>query len=91
MSDEATGKSSKVWLYTLGFILALPLLYVLSIGPVAVLIFRGFAPKSVESVLETLYMPLTPFAQATNTEGLFQTYVEVWLNVTGTGFRLPPK
>ena len=33
-------------------------------------------------------MPLKPFAQATNTEGLFQTYVEAWLKVTGTSF--PP-
>ena len=86
VSDEPNNKAGKVWLYSLGLIVALPLLYVLSVGPAAVLIFRGFAPKSVESGLETLYMPLKPFAQATNTEGLFQIYVEAWLKVTGTSF-----
>ena len=87
MSEETTGKSSKVWLYTMCLILGLPLLYVLSIGPALVLIFRG-APEPVEFAFKTLYMPLDQFAQATNTQGLFQTYAEVWLKVTGTNW--PP-
>ena len=91
MSGDAHSKSGKVWLYAMGLALGLPLLYVLSAGPAAVLIFRGLAPKSVESVLLTLYLPLRPFAEATKTEGLLQAYVEVWLNATGTDFRPPIK
>jgi hypothetical protein len=82
MSEETSDKSSKVWLYTLGVILSLPLLYALSVGPAVALLLRGWAS---ESVFESFYTPLISFVQATNTEGLWQSYCKVWVSATGSG------
>ena len=41
MSDEATGKSGKTWLYVVGVLVGVPTLYLLSTGP-AILIMAKF-------------------------------------------------
>ena len=87
MSDEPNGKSGKVWLYSLGLIVAFPLLYVLSVGPAAVLGMRGFAS---ESAFMNFYTPLISFAQAKNAEDLLQSYIKIWMSATETHWP-PPK
>ena len=87
MSDEATSKSGKVWLYVVALVLALPLCYVLSVGPVTVL---GMRDLYSESAFKSLYTPLQSFAQATNTEDLIRSYIQVWMSATGTDWP-PPK
>ncbi|MFM8469899.1 MAG: hypothetical protein ACKODH_08015 [Limisphaerales bacterium] len=86
MSEETTDKASKAWLYGLSLVLALPLLYALSIGPAVVLLMRGWASNSA---VNTLYKPLQSFADATNTEVLFRSYIEAWMITTGTTLHFP--
>lgn len=86
MSEETTDKSVRVWLCVLALVFASPLLYAMSIGPAVVLVARDVVSNSA---VNTLYMPLQSFAQATNTEGLFRSYVEVWMSATGTPFYFP--
>ena len=55
MSDEATGKSGKTWLSVVGLLVGMPLCYLLSCGPAAVLYHRGLL--SLE-MLESVYAPV---------------------------------
>ena len=55
MSDEATDKAGKTWLYVSGILAMLPVLYVLSAGP-AVMIQDKF--PSVGSRIGNLYAPV---------------------------------
>ena len=86
MSEETTEKSGKTWLYVVGLVLALPILYVLSVGPAVVLVGRNVVSNSTA---KTLYLPLERFAHATNTEDVFGGYIEVWMNATGTYWYFP--
>lgn len=80
MSDEATSKSGKTWLYVVGLLVGLPLLYALSIGPVFVLVMK----KAISNDVLLIYAPLEWFMQATGTDDAFKAYVSVWLYLTGT-------
>lgn len=81
MSDEATSKSGKTWLYVVGILVGLPLLYVLSTGPVVVLAARRVIP---ESSIEAVYQPLIWFMETTGTVRSLDGYCEGWLRLTGT-------
>ena len=81
MSDETTEKSSKVWLYVTGSIIALPLLYVLSIGPMAVLVVRKIMP---EEGFELIYAPLGWFCTRTDTWDTVWAYAKMWCALTST-------
>lgn len=80
MSDEAPSKSGKTWLYVVGLLVGLPLLYTLSIGPVFVLLMR----KVISYDVLLIYAPLNWFASATGTDNAFKAYISVWLYLTGT-------
>lgn len=81
MSEEATGKSGKTWLYVVGLLVGLPLIYVLSTGPMVVLNERKVIP---DSVVETTYGPLLWFVEKTGTYDAFEGYVRIWFRLTGT-------
>ena len=81
MSDEAPEKSGKTWLYLVGLLVSLPLLYVLSTGPVVVLAARGMIP---ESFIEAVYQPLIWFIDKTGQREPIDSYVEAWARITGT-------
>ena len=81
MSDETTEKSSKVWLYVTGSIIALPLLYVLSIGPVGVLAFRGVITNDA---FNSVYAALIWFVERTDTGDALEAYTKMWFSLTGT-------
>lgn len=80
MSDEPTTRSGKTWLYVVGVLVSLPLLYALSIGPVFVLVMK----KAISNDVFLIYAPLEWFAQATHTSDAFKTYISLWLSLTGT-------
>lgn len=84
MSDEKTSKSGKTWLYVVGIVLSLPLLYILSVGPAFVLAARGMIPMWT---VEFVYLPLERFAEVTGTDSSVQTYVSAWFGLTGTSLR----
>ena len=79
MSDEATGKSGKTWLYVTGILALLPVLYVLSIGPMAVLFLRKAVPEEGFVV----YRPLHWVAEKTDTSLALQTYMKSCCKLTG--------
>lgn len=75
-------KSGKTWLYVVGVLVGLPLLYVLSTGPVFVLTVREVIPHSF---FDTVYQPLEWFMRTTNTNGdALNAYVTAWFRLTGT-------
>jgi hypothetical protein len=81
MSDESEPKANRTWLYVLGIVAGLPLLYALSIGPACVLVVRGVIPMDP---VKAFYQPLEQFARCTGTSAAFGAYGEAWLNLTGT-------
>ena len=81
MSNEATDKSGKTWLYVVGFLVGLAMLYVLSIGPAFVLIMRKVLPNEL---LGTFYRPLDLFVTTTGTNEAIKGYIMIWLRLTGT-------
>ncbi len=81
MSDEATSKSGKTWLYVVGLLALLPLLYVLSVGPAVVLQKRGLISSTA------LHYFFDPLAQLVNTAGVgnaFASYLDFWMAMTNT-------
>lgn len=80
MSNEATSKSGKTWL----LLVSLPLCYVLSVGPLTVLVVHGLLPASSRRFVESAYTPLTNFAKSAGTIPLLQSYQVAWLELTGT-------
>lgn len=81
MSDEATSKSGKTWLYVVGMLVGLPLLYVLSVGPAVVLEKRGLISST------SLRYFFDPLAQLVNTAGAgnaFFKYLDFWMTLTNT-------
>ncbi len=89
MSDAATGKSGKTWLYVVGILASLPLLYVLSVGPSTVFLGRsaltpsvGSVGPSVGSVFYTAYDPLFWFADMTETKPMLKAYMTAWVRFT---------
>ena len=81
MSEETTEKSGKLWLYGLGFVLALPFLYYLSIGPVVVL----FARKIIsQDAFEIFLFPFGWFVDMAETDFGIPAYARAWCHATGT-------
>jgi hypothetical protein len=81
MSDEITEKSSKVWLYVTGGVMALPLIYWLSLGPVTVL----WARKVISHTTIAIYCkPLNYFYEYIGTDFGMETYMKAWCSLTGT-------
>jgi len=80
MSDETTSKSGRTWLYVLGLLVGLPLCYLLSCGPVVVLYHRGVLSFEM---LQSAYAPLGWLEQH-GFFGAIDSYVRVWMTVTGT-------
>ncbi len=80
MSEETTSKSGKTWLYVVGILVLLALLYALSIGPAFVLVMR----KAISNDVFLIYAPLEWFASATGTDDAFKAYISVWFYLTGT-------
>ena len=66
---EATHAKSHAWLWTIAVIIALPLLYVLSIGPMIYLTKKGYLPESIADKMETFYQPLGWLADHTSLVG----------------------
>ena len=83
MSDTLTERSSKTWTYVLVMLVSLPLFYALSIGPAVVMVGRKVIPGQV---LQPIYKPLEKFADATNTDEFFRSYIGMWLGATGATF-----
>lgn len=81
MSNEATSKSGKTWLYVAGMLASLPVLYGLSIGPAIVLVTRGMLN---DDVLRVAYGPLEGFVRATDSTELGRSYIRTWLILTST-------
>ena len=81
MSDEATSKSGKTWLCVVGLMVGLPVCYVLSVGPAAVLLKRAIVSREV---FETVYSPVLWFGEKTDTRNALESYAYAWLRLTGT-------
>ena len=81
MSDETTEKSSKVWLYLSGGIVALPLIYWLSLGPAEVLWTRKMISSST---FEIYCMPWGYFIEHVGIDFGIGTYMQAWFSFTGT-------
>jgi len=59
MDEASHAKSpSHAWLWTTSVVIALPLFYVLSIGPVIYLGKKDHLPESLADKMETFYQPL---------------------------------
>ena len=80
MSDEATGKSGKTWLYVVGVLASLPVLYILGCGPAAVMYRRGVLRTPVSAI----YGPLEKGVAGTSMNAPFESYVRLWMTLTGT-------
>ena len=80
MSDETSEKSSKPWLYVTGVIVGLLALYVLSTGPVCVMIQRGWLSESVF----VIYTPLVWAAEWLGIDEVFENYIGFWFKLTNT-------
>jgi|GEM_PF-1350543 len=83
MSDEATSKSGKTWLYVVGFLVLLPLLYVLSVGPAMVAVLRSPLTSGSAAAFSATYGPLFIAAQVTGTDGALNSYVDTCIGFTG--------
>lgn len=81
MSEEATNKSSRTWRYIASTVVALPLFYVLSYGPVAVL---GARKLISHDVLEFYKIPIVFLVGKAGTEFGLTAYLKVWFAITGT-------
>lgn len=81
MSDEATGKAGKTWLYVAGVLAALPILYALSCGPAYVCVERGLLPRAA---FHASFEPLFWLLRKTDTVGPAEGYIVGWLKLTGT-------
>ena len=81
MSDEVTGKSGKLWLYVASGVVALPVFYVLSYGPVAVI---GARKVISQDALESYKMPIVFLVDKAGTEFGLMAYLKVWFAITGT-------
>ena len=79
MSDEATGKPGKTWLYVAGALVPLPVVYVLSIGPVFVLLMSGLID---DGIIKSFFGPLEWFARVTDSGELVRGYIRTWLLLT---------
>ncbi len=81
MSDEATDKSGRTWLYVVGILASQPLLYFLSVGPAFVLVARRIIPSSA---FLPVYKPLIWVGTKTGTQGATLAYVEARMKLTAT-------
>jgi len=81
MSDEAPTKSGRTWLHIAIWLGSALLLYVLSLGPAAVLVERKVMSRAVA---ETVYVPVLWLMEVTNTDGAVEAYCEAWMRLTGT-------
>ena len=81
MSDEATGKSGKPWIYVAGLLASLPLLYALSVGPATALLIRSTFSRDSSSLFASTYKPLFSFAEVSGTDGIVRIYQDAWLRV----------
>lgn len=80
MSDAATSKSGKTWLYVVGAFASFLFVYVASIGPAIVFYQAGIL--SSDSYRAT-YEPLIWVAEKTFTTGLLVAYANVWCLAVG--------
>lgn len=83
MSEEATSKSSKVWLYVVSLLVGLPLLYVLSVGPAMVVLLRSPAASGPFAAFSATYAPLFLAAKGTGTDGALNAYVATCMRLVG--------
>ncbi len=81
MSDEATNKSGKAWLHAGVWLVSGLLLYILSLGPVAVLVERKVMSQAVA---ETVYVPVLWLMEQVNADDAVEAYCETWMRLTGT-------
>ena len=86
MSDEATGKFGRTWVYCVGLVALLPMLYLFSVGPATVLLMRSTLSidnKPWRSLYASTFGPLFFFAQMTDTEGVLRSYQGAWIRMAG--------
>jgi hypothetical protein len=56
------------------------ILYALSVGPAACLMYRGLIPEPLWAHVETAYLPVVWVATLTDTtDAVFDWYVDLWL------------
>jgi hypothetical protein len=79
-SDEKTRAGRRSVFYAT-LLLALPSLYVASLGPAAAI--HNHAGPTTKRVIETVYLPLEFFAVNTGTEEYFSQYVDWWESLAG--------
>lgn len=81
MSDEATNKSGKAWLHAGIWLVSGLLLYILSLGPAAVLVERKVLSQAVA---ETVYVPVLWLMELANADAAVEAYCHAWMRLTGT-------
>ena len=81
MSDEATSKSGKTWLYVWGGIASLPVCYVLLAGPIVVLMWRRVLPSHF---VRSIYGPFDQALHGTLVYPAWDGYLKAWMDLTGT-------
>lgn len=87
--DHDESKPRRRWPTYLAAVLAtLPLLYVLSAGPVEVIVNRF--PNSIPQRVEIVYAPLVYAASATGAGEMLSSYITWWFVNTETPTHYPP-
>ncbi len=80
MSDEATVKSSKTWLYVVSTFASFVFVHVASIGPAIVFYQAGILSSNS---YRATYEPLIWVSEKTFTTGLLGFYANVWCLAVG--------
>jgi len=93
MNDKATkrGGGAVVVVALVAVLVVLPMLYVLSSGPVCAMVNKGWIDQSWEPVIETAYWPLGWSAEHVPVFGLaVDSYVEWWSSPNQAVYAAPP-
>ncbi|WP_395750805.1 hypothetical protein [Prosthecobacter sp.] len=79
MNDEPESpRQSSYYSAVLAILVALPLLYALSIGPAAYCLSKFNVGRSTEDMVEAFYAPIIWLADHTSMEKPIDSYIEWW-------------
>lgn len=77
MSGDDCGAQRKSWGCVIGILASFPVVYALSLGPVAWLHYHS--PEPIQNVIEIVYMPLLVVCQAAEDNYFFETFFKPYV------------